>query len=59
MTNEIFGTYFNGILVNYYANGTEKVSDHSDDESGLQWNGSRTITSARKKVPDPLRQQKK
>ena len=35
MTNEIFGTSFNGILVNYYANGNESIGDHSDDESGL------------------------
>jgi alkylated DNA repair dioxygenase AlkB len=35
MTNEIFGTSFNGILVNYYADGTETIGDHSDDESGL------------------------
>ena len=34
-TNGIFGTKFNGILVNYYANGTETIGDHSDDESGL------------------------
>ena len=35
MTNEIFGTEFNGILVNYYADGTETIGDHSDDEKGL------------------------
>lgn len=35
MTNYIFGTSFNGILVNYYANGKETIGDHSDDESGL------------------------
>ena len=35
MTNEIFGTSFNGILVNYYADGTESIGDHSDDEKGL------------------------
>ena len=35
MTNEIFKTSFNGILVNYYADGTETIGDHSDDESGL------------------------
>jgi alkylated DNA repair dioxygenase AlkB len=35
MTNEIFGTSFNGILVNYYANGAENIGDHSDDEKGL------------------------
>lgn len=35
MTNEIFGTSFNGILVNYYANGNESIGDHSDDETGL------------------------
>lgn len=35
MTNEIFATSFNGILVNYYANGNESIGDHSDDESGL------------------------
>ena len=34
-TNGIFGTKFNGILVNYYADGTETICDHSDDENGL------------------------
>lgn len=34
-TNNVFKSNFNGILVNYYENGNDYISAHSDDESGL------------------------
>ena len=33
--NTMFNSDFNGILVNYYENGTDYIGDHSDDEKGL------------------------
>jgi alkylated DNA repair dioxygenase AlkB len=33
--NEMFGSSFNGILINRYANGSEFISPHSDDEKNL------------------------
>lgn len=33
--NDKFGTEFNGILVNTYIDGTQYISAHSDDETGL------------------------
>jgi len=33
--NEMFQANFNGVLVNLYLNGEDYISDHSDDENGL------------------------
>ena len=33
--NDRFNARYNGILVNYYANGDDYISDHRDDELGL------------------------
>jgi alkylated DNA repair dioxygenase AlkB len=33
--NELFGSEFNGVLVNYYPTGDDYISDHSDSEAGL------------------------
>jgi alkylated DNA repair dioxygenase AlkB len=36
--NDYYGANFNGILVNYYANGTDYISAHADDEEALDAN---------------------
>lgn len=33
--NEIFQSFYNGILVNYYCNGQDYIGAHSDDEKSL------------------------
>ena len=33
--NDLFNARYNGILVNYYTNGEDYISDHRDDELGL------------------------
>lgn len=33
--NEYFGENYNGILINYYANGDDTIGAHSDDESTI------------------------
>lgn len=37
--NQQFGSSFNGILVNYYEDGTNVIGAHSDDEKGLDATG--------------------
>jgi len=37
--NDRFGTNYNGILVNYYEDGNNYISDHSDDEKNLDIGG--------------------
>jgi alkylated DNA repair dioxygenase AlkB len=39
LVNSIFGTEYNGILVNKYANGKDYISPHSDDETNLDDSG--------------------
>ena len=39
LVNSIFGTEYNGILVNKYANGKDYISPHSDDETNLDNSG--------------------
>ena len=39
IVNEITNNNFNGILVNYYCDGTQTIGAHSDDESELGKNG--------------------
>jgi alkylated DNA repair dioxygenase AlkB len=36
--NKIFHANFNGILVNQYSSGADKIGEHSDDEKGLDPN---------------------
>lgn len=44
--NNKLGTAFNGILLNYYADGSETIGAHSDDEKGLYTDkGNSTIAS--------------
>ena len=37
--NQDFNCHFNSCLVNYYENGSEYISPHSDDERGLDTQG--------------------
>tara|TARA_B110000971_G_scaffold17011_1_gene15716 strand:- start:206 stop:799 length:594 start_codon:yes stop_codon:yes gene_type:complete len=39
IVNGIFGTSFNGILVNHYSDGNDYISRHSDDEAGIDASG--------------------
>ena len=39
LINERFETKYNGILVNYYEDGTNYIGDHSDDEKNLDIGG--------------------
>ena len=39
LVNEMFGSKFNGILINRYSSGTEYISAHSDDEKNLDTTG--------------------
>lgn len=39
LINELFGANFNGILINRYANGSEFIGAHSDDETFLDKSG--------------------
>tara|TARA_B100001093_G_C26717716_1_gene966394 strand:- start:268 stop:849 length:582 start_codon:yes stop_codon:yes gene_type:complete len=39
LVNELTGSNFNGILVNFYESGTDCIGAHSDDESALGRNG--------------------
>lgn len=39
MISELIGSKINGILVNWYENGSEYISPHSDDERGLSDTG--------------------
>ena len=39
LINGQFGTRYNGILVNYYEDGTNYIGDHSDDEKNLDMGG--------------------
>jgi alkylated DNA repair dioxygenase AlkB len=39
LTNEMFGSNFNGILINRYSTGQEYIGPHSDDEKNLDKSG--------------------
>lgn len=39
LTNEMFNSNFNGILINRYSTGSEYISAHSDDEKNLDASG--------------------
>lgn len=43
--NGVFGTDYNGVLVNHYRNGRDKIGAHSDDERTLAGDGSVTSLS--------------
>jgi len=44
--NEFFGSRFNAVLVNCYKNGDDYISDHSDNEAGLDAKAGVVIVSA-------------
>ena len=57
--NDEYGAKFNGVLINHYENGTNKISAHADDEAALDanvgvvtlsWGAERTFR-IRQKVP--------
>ena len=58
--NDEYGAEFNGMLINHYENGTDKISAHADDETALDsnvgvvtlsWGAQRTFR-IRQKVPN-------
>lgn len=44
--NALFGSDFNAVLVNYYCDGEDYISDHSDNEAGLDAHAGVVIVSA-------------
>lgn len=50
MVNSTLGTNFNGILVNEYADGTDYIGDHSDDETGLTQSGVVSISYGAERI---------
>ena len=50
VVNKIYNSDFNGILVNRYKNGSDYISPHSDDETGLDNNGVIAISYGAKRI---------
>lgn len=48
--NNTLNTNFNGILVNEYADGTDYIGDHSDDETGLTQSGVVSISYGAERI---------
>lgn len=50
VVNKMYSSDFNGILVNRYKNGSDYISPHSDDETGLDNNGVIAISYGAKRI---------